>query len=222
MRPEPLPLRPATPRPSSAPRVSSRPLSVAITGGIGAGKSEALRAFARHGAATISSDEIVHRLLREDEEVRVALRERFGPGIVRADGEIDRGGGAEIVFADRDELAWLEALLHPRVVREYVEWRERLAHVADPPALAATEVPLLYEVGGETRFDVVVVVTAPAELRARRTSVRADERGGRLLPDEEKIRRADFAYVNDGTLAELDAFVARVVESVTRAGEERR
>src|SRR6266567_7193822 len=84
------------------------PVTVAITGGIGAGKSEALRAFARHGAATSSSDEIVHRLLRDDPEVQTALRERWGDEIVRADGA-DRPAIAEIVFADHDELMWLEA-----------------------------------------------------------------------------------------------------------------
>jgi dephospho-CoA kinase len=191
-----------------------RPVAVAITGGIGAGKSEALKAFARHGAATVSSDEIVHRLLREDEDVRAALLERFGPAIADETGEIDRGAIAEIVFADRGELEWLEQLLHPRVVREYLEWRERLAQLPDPPAVCVTEVPLLYEVGGETRFDAVVAVTAPEDVRAARTSVPADDRGGRLIPDEEKLARADFAYVNDASLDDLDAFVADVLDRV--------
>ena len=182
-----------------------------MTGGIGAGKSEALAAFARHGAATISSDEIVHRLLREDGDVRRALLARFGESILDEAGQLDRKAIASIVFPDRDALAWLEALLHPLVVRHYLDWREGLARVENPPSICATEVPLLYEVGGETRFDAVVVVTAPAELRRARSSVAVDERSERLLPDEEKVRRADFAYVNDGTLAELDAFVGDVV-----------
>jgi len=189
---------------------------VAITGGIGAGKSEALAAFARHGAAVISSDDIVHRLLREDDEVRSALVERFGAGIVGEDGEIDRGAIAEIVFADRDELAWLEALLHPRVVREYLGWREELGRLPEPPAICATEVPLLYEVGGETRFDAVVAITAPARLREARSQVRRDDRGERLIPDKEKAARADFAYVNTGSLEELDAWVAGVIEELER------
>jgi dephospho-CoA kinase len=70
-----------------------------------------------------------------------------------------------------------------------------------------TEVPLLYEVGGETRFDAVVVITAPEELRAQRAELALDDRSARLIPDEEKLRRADFAYVNDGTLEDLDLFV---------------
>jgi dephospho-CoA kinase len=195
-----------------------RPLAVAITGGIGAGKSEALKAFARHGAATISSDEIVHRLLRDDEEVKNAVVERFGGRVVGADGEIDRGKVAEVVFADRAELAWLEELLHPRVAQEYLTWRDELAGLPDPPAVCATEVPLLYEVGGDSRFDAVVVVTAPEDLRAERARVPLTGRSDRLIPDEEKVRRADFAYVNNGSLDELDAFVADVIDQLaTRA-----
>ncbi len=190
---------------------SARPLAVAITGGIGAGKSAALAAFARHGAATVSSDEIVHELLREDDEVRGALVERLGTGIVADDGEIDRSAVAELVFADRAQLTWLEELLHPRVTREYLLWRERLAECADPPALCVTEVPLLYEVGGEARFDKVVVITAPKTLREQRRRVARDDRDARLLPDREKVRRADYHYVNTGTFEELHDWVGTVM-----------
>jgi dephospho-CoA kinase len=192
----------------------TRPLAVAITGGIGAGKSEALRAFARHGAAVLSSDEIVHRLLREDAEVKRAIVARLGKGILGPQGEIDRSAVAAIVFRDRDELAWLEALLHPRVALDYMAWRDELGRQPDPPAVCVTEVPLLYEVGGETRFDAVVVVTAPPELRAGRARVSPDDRSPRLIPDAEKVRRADFAYVNDGSLEDLDAWVAGVVREL--------
>ena len=189
----------------------SRPLAVAITGGIGAGKSEALAAFARHGAATVSSDQIVHRLLREDAGVREALLERFGEGILDQANQIDRRAVAEIVFPDPEALDWLEGLLHPVVVREYLDWREQLGRLPNPPAVCVTEVPLLYEVGGQERFDAVVVVTAPAEVRAGRARVPSELREPRLLPDEEKAARADYVYVNDGSLEELDAFVAGVM-----------
>jgi dephospho-CoA kinase len=192
----------------------TRPVAVAVTGGIGAGKSEALKAFRRHGAATLSSDEIVHRLLREDRDVQRTLAERFGPQILDEAGQVDRGAVAEIVFADRDQLAWLESLLHPLVVAEYLGWREQVAGLERPPSVTATEVPLLYEVGGETRFDTVVVITAPEELRAQRAEVAVDDRGGRLIPDEEKVRRADYAYVNDGTLSDLDRFVISVLREL--------
>jgi dephospho-CoA kinase len=194
----------------------ARPIAVAITGGIGAGKSEALAAFARHGAAVISSDEIVHRLLSDDRDVRAQLVERFGKAILDDEGEVDRGAIAEIVFADPEALEWLEGLLHPLVVQEYMGWRERLAEGDDPPPVTATEVPLLYEVGGEDRFDVVVVVTAPPDVRAARTDVDTAEREPRLLPESIKVAQADFAYVNDGSLEKLDDFVKGVVRELTR------
>ncbi len=202
------------PAPPPTPSSLARPVAVAVTGGIGAGKSEALKAFARHGAATISSDEIVHRLLREDPEVQRALVEQLGGGILDEAGQIDRSAVAELVFADPERLRRLESLLHPLVVEEYLAWRERLAALSEPPAVCTTEVPLLYEVGGESRFDVVVVVTAPADLRRERAAVDVDERSSRLVPDGEKMRRADFAYVNDGSLEELDAFVASVLREL--------
>ena len=194
----------------------ARPIAVAITGGIGAGKSEALAAFARHGAAVISSDEIVHRLLREDEHVRQALLERFGERILDENGQVDRSAIADVVFADREALDWLEALLHPLVVKEYLDWREQLGRQAEPPAVCVTEVPLLYEVGGEDRFDAVVVVTASPKLRAERTEIATDDRGSRLLPDSVKVAQADFSYVNDGSLDQLDDFVSAVLLELTR------
>jgi dephospho-CoA kinase len=192
----------------------ARPLAVAITGGIGAGKSEALAAFARHGVATISSDEVVHELYG-DADVSEALRERYGDGIFDGDDVIRAALGA-IVFADRSELAWLERLLHPKVMARTEAWRQELAARPDPPALAVNEVPLLYETGSEDRFDVVVVITAPADLRAERAGERLDDREERLLSDDVKIGRADFAYVNDGTLADLEVFVADVIETLDR------
>jgi dephospho-CoA kinase len=190
-------------------------VAVAVTGGIGAGKSEALRAFARHGAAVVSSDEIVHELLRSDEEVRAAVRERFGESVFDPDGAIDRARVAGVVFGDERELAWLEQLLHPRVVAGYLRWREELARLPDPPAVTVTEVPLLYEVGGEERFDAVVAITASEALRRERSRVSSPEqRENRLIPDEEKTARADFSYVNDGTRQQLDDFVAETMRAL--------
>jgi dephospho-CoA kinase len=101
-----------------------------------------------------------------------------------------------------------------------MRWREDLARLPDPPAVCATEVPLLYETGGEARFDAVVAVTASTEARVgRRIMPDAGLREQRLIPDDEKLHRADFAYVNDGTLEELDEFVAGVMKTLTaRAG----
>ena len=180
--------------------MARRPLAVAITGGIAAGKSEALAAFARHGAATLSADAIVHDLLANDPEVRAAIAERWGDDAVG-----DRARIGEIVFRDRAGLEWLEQLLHPKTRAAADAW---LASVDAP--LAAVEIPLLYETGGEGRFDAVVVVTAPPEVRAARRAGVAD-RESRLIPDDEKALRADYAFVNDGPLEDLDEFVAKVV-----------
>src|SRR5262249_37079295 len=157
---------------SSSPR---RPVSVAITGGIGTGKSTALKLFARHGAATVSSDDIVHNLLHSDEEVRRELIATLGEAIVGDDGEIDRRKVGALVFKDRDLLLWLGQLLHPRGARESLAWREQRAQRPTPPRVCVTEVPLLYEAGGEERFDVVVALTASPRIRERR---------GRPVPED--------------------------------------
>ena len=146
----------------------------------------------------------MHELLADDEEVRRAIRERWGEDAVG-----DRSRIADIVFADRAELDWLERLLHPRTRALADAW---LAGVDAP--IAVVEIPLLFETGGEERFDKVVVITAPRELRAARRLLH-DSREARLLPDAEKVAKADFAYVNDGSLEDLDAFVAGVVETLS-------
>ncbi len=136
--------------------------------------------------------------------MRAALEDRLGT--------TDRAEIGKHVFADREQLAWLEALLHPRVVAAYLDWRDR----QDAP-LTVSEVPLLYETGGDARFDKVVVVTAPKSLRdARRTPFPGD-RELRLLPDREKAKRADFVYVNTGSLEDLNRFVAGVVDELLAA-----
>jgi len=101
------------------------------------------------------------------------------------------------------------------VAQEYLHWREQLGRLPNPPKVCVTEVPLLYEVGGDERFDKVVVITAPPEIRAERSQMAGELREGRLLPEEEKAERADFVYVNDGSLEELDAFVADVTRKLT-------
>lgn len=181
-----------------------RPRAVAITGGIAAGKSEALAAFARHGAATLSADDLVHDLLATDDEVREAIRARWGAEAVG-----DRARIGEIVFRDPAELDWLERLLHPKTRAASDAWLRSV----DRP-IAVIEVPLLYETGGESRFDAVVVITAPPEVRGQRRAG-LSERESRLIPDEEKLKRADYAFVNDGSLDALDEFVGSVVERLS-------
>jgi dephospho-CoA kinase len=191
----------------------TRPLAVAITGGIGAGKSEALAAFRRHGAATVSSDEIVHELLRH-EDVKSLVVERLGLGVVAPDGELDRGAIGTVVFNDRESLMWLESVLHPLVSAEYLRWRDELGRLPNPPRVCVTEVPLLYEAGSDSQFDKVVVITAPRKLRQARSAAALDNREQRLDDEAEKVARADYAYVNSGSLDDLDAFVGSVMHDL--------
>ena len=145
--------------------------------------------------------------------MRRELVERFGSEVIGEDGA-DRAKIAQIVFGDENQLEWLEELLHPRVVQENLVWRDEVAARPEPPALTVTEVPLLYETGADKRFDKVIVITAPREVRRKRRPL-ADTREDRLLPEEQKVALADYAYVNDGTLEELDAFVADVIAKLT-------
>jgi dephospho-CoA kinase len=147
----------------------------------------------------LSSDEVVHDLYAEDGRVQDAVGERFGT--------TDRARIAELVFADPDELAWLERLLHPLVRERYAAWLEQV----ETP-VAVIEIPLLYETGADALFDAVVVITAPAKLRESRRGGSVAERSSRLIPDAQKVDRADFSFVNDGTLSDLDAFVQAVLQ----------
>ena len=97
-------------------------------------------------------------------------------------------------------------MLHPHVRKRYADW---LVGVDAP--VAVVEIPLLYETGADALFDAVVVITAPEELRSSRRGESVAERSPRLLPDDEKMRRAAYSYVNDGSLEELDAFVQAVL-----------
>jgi dephospho-CoA kinase len=141
-------------------------------------------------------------LIAEDPEVRAALLERFGT--------TERGEIGAVVFGDREQLEWLERLLHPRVAQRYLAWRER-----QTASLTVTEIPLLYETGGEARFDRVVLVTAPKSIRDGRRKALAGDRESRFIDDAEKLKRADYVYVNTGSLEALDEFVSSVVQDLT-------
>ena len=187
---------------------------VGLTGGIGAGKSEALAAFERLGAATLSTDRVAHDLL-EDDEVKAALVERWG-GAVAQGGQIDRERVSEIVFSDRAELAWLESITHPRVGAHVYEWRQNL----DPSvSVAVVEVPLLFEAAMEDAFDATVAVVADDELRDARLRERGQGglagREERQLGQPEKEQRADHVIRNDASLEELESEVRTLIEELT-------
>jgi dephospho-CoA kinase len=195
------------------------PTFVGLTGGIGAGKSEALNAFERAGAATLASDGIVHELLRTA-EVRARLVERWGDDMLGPDGEIDRSRVAGIVFERPEELQWLEAELHPRVAERVVSWR---AQLSPKESVAVVEVPLLFETRMEGLFDAVICIVAPDDLREKRAAAIGLPglvgRSGRQLSQAEKAERATHVVVNDGTLADLEARIAELVGELTGSGD---
>ncbi len=185
------------------------PPCVAVTGGIGSGKSEALAAFAACGAATLSSDQIVHDLYA-DPEVVAAVAERFGPEIAPG-GVVDRAALGARAFAHEGGIAYLEGLLHPRIEGRRAAWVEEQSAREPPPPLLVCEVPLLFEAGAEGRFDAALLVTAPEEVRRRRVEARGQDfqaRSARQMPEDEKAARADRVLVNDAGLAALRAWVA--------------
>ena len=191
---------------------------IGLSGGIAAGKSETLRAFERQGAATISTDAVVHEL-QQSPEVVSRLVERWGDDVAPG-GKVDRGKVAEIVFADPAELEWLEGELHPLVGGRVVEWA---GHLPADTRVAVVEVPLLFEAGMEQMFDAVVAVVADDELRREREEGRdlaaLEARAGRQLGQDEKAERATHVIVNDGSLEDLEARVAELVEELGRDEE---
>ncbi|MEA2402951.1 MAG: dephospho-CoA kinase [Thermoleophilaceae bacterium] len=182
---------------------------VGLTGGLGAGKSEALRLLGELGAATLSTDAVVHELLETD-ELRDALVARFGPEVA-TDGQLDRAKIAARVFGDDEARSWLERLLWPRVGERVAAWRAE----AGDSRVAVVEVPLLFESGMETVFDSTIAVIADEAVRERRAEARGHaavaERTGRQLTQREKADRADFTVRNDGSLDELKQTLSRVL-----------
>lgn len=191
------------------------PLKIGLTGGIAAGKSEALKAFARLGAATLSSDAVVHELLQSD-ELREKLVERWGPEVA-PDGTIERAKIGEIVFADPEQLTWLESEIHPLVQRRTAEW---LLGLPEGTEVAVVEVPLLFEVGGERPFDTTVAVVTADEVRRERAAARGhalvDERDARQLSQPEKAERAEHVIANDGSVEDLERALSALLDKLRR------
>jgi dephospho-CoA kinase len=201
---------PRTRSPSQAPEPAlAVPRCIAITGGIGGGKSLALERFADLGAAVLSSDAVVHRLYRSP-EVRDAVVARFGPTVLGSGGEVDRSRLAARAFAEEGGITALEGIIHPRVGEARRAWvREQRARRPAPPLLVC-EVPLLFELDLEGEFDASLVVTAPEDVRRARVEERGqdfDARRARQLDEDEKVRRADRAYRNDGDRQALTDWV---------------
>ncbi len=187
------------------------PLTIGLTGGIAAGKSEALAAFGRLGAATLSSDAVVHDLL-ESEPFRAELTQRWGPEVAPEGAPTDRAKIGGIVFADPAELGWLESRIHPAVGAETAAW---IASLPQEVTVAVVEVPLLFEGGREKVFDSTVSIVAAEGIRRERAAGRGhalvDAREARQLTQEEKAERADHVVVNDGSVEDLEAALSALL-----------
>jgi dephospho-CoA kinase len=191
------------------------PLTIGLTGGIAAGKSEALAAFSRLGAATLSSDAVVHELL-DSEPLRGRLVERWGPEVAPEEG-VDRARIGQIVFADPEQLAWLERQIHPLVAERMVEW---LGSLPQGTEIAVVEVPLLFEGGRHEVFDTTVAVVAEEPVRRERAAARGhalvDEREARQLSQEEKASRADHVVENNGSVEDLERALSALLAKLRR------
>ena len=191
------------------------PLTIGLTGGIAAGKSEALAAFGRLGAATLSSDAIVHELLAS-EQMRDLLVERWGPEVAPA-GVLDRSEIGAIVFADPDELVWLESQIHPQVGQRTAAW---LAALPAETEVAVVEVPLLFEAGRDDVFDTTVAIVTADEVRRERAAARGhtlvDEREARQLSQGEKAAKAEHVVANDGSVKDLEQALSALLAKLRR------
>ena len=187
---------------------------VGLTGGLGAGKSTALAELTALGAVVLSSDAVVHELY-DTAQVADSVRERFGSEVFAGD-RVDRGAIARRVFASAEDRLWLERLLWPMVAERAKEFYEQACRREPPPRAAVVEVPLLFEAGAAPRFQATIAVVADDALRATRIAARDQaalaSREARQLPQAEKARRATYVVVNDGTVEELRASLADVLD----------
>ncbi|HWC86186.1 MAG TPA: dephospho-CoA kinase [Solirubrobacteraceae bacterium] len=191
---------------------------VALTGGLGAGKSTALDALERLGAAVLSTDRIVHELYGSL-EVRDAVVAHLGSEVAPG-GVVDRRAVARRVFASDADRHWIETLIWPRVRWRMQEWRDEVERRRPPPAAAVVEVPLLFESGLDAVFDATIAVVADEAVRAERAGARGHaalaERTARQLSQEEKAARARYVVANNGTPAELEASLSGVLDMLER------
>jgi len=189
--------------------VAGRILRVGLTGGLASGKSSVAARLAGHGIPVLDADAVVHSLYLPGAPGTRAVAEEFGPGVLDPSGGVDRARLAGRVFGDPPALARLNARIHPLVIERQRTWFEEREAAGD--LLGVVEATLLVESGGRERYDVVVVVSAPPEVRLERAVRRSGEndreglkkRIAAQLPDEEREKAADVVLTANGTKEEL-------------------
>ena len=193
-------------------------LIVGLTGGMGSGKSTAAALFAEKGFRRLDADQVVRDELLPSAEIATAIRNRLGSAMMASDGRVRRDKVAEKVFADPEALAWLEELLHPRLM---ARWQEIFA--AEKGVAFIVEVPLLFEKGLENWFDSIVCVAADSATQLRRLEQRgvspelARQRLVKQLPLARKCELADHVLLNDGSpeflKEQVNALADRLLQS---------
>lgn len=195
-------------------------LKIALTGGIATGKSYVLDRFARRGVPTLDADALVHGIEGPGTEATAAIAARFGPAMLAADGSVDRAKLGPVVFNDPSARRDLEAIVHPAVYRA-VAAGIRAFELTGGYAFAVVDVPLLFETGGEARFDRVIVVACAPELQLARLRERglsesaARQRLAAQWPSDRKIAKADFVVRTDGAFSDTDVQVDRIVADLS-------
>lgn len=199
---------------------------VGLTGGIGSGKSTVAARFAARGAVVVDADRIARQIVEPGQPALAELVERFGEGILQADGDLDRAALAAIAFADDDSRAALNAITHPRIGQGVADQVAAAAAAEDPsdPTILVLDIPLLVESKLYEHHHALVVVVAPEELRVQRLvehrAMDADDVRARMaaqITDEERTRDATFVIDNSGDLADLERRTDAVWERLVAA-----
>jgi dephospho-CoA kinase len=203
-------------------------LKVGLTGGIAAGKSVVGEMFAALGAHLVQADRIAHSLMQPGEPVYNEVVRRFGRGILNPDGSVNRAKLAEVAFGTTaaaggkraSRIEELNRIVHPAVIRSQDEWMDAIG-LQDPQGVAMVEAALILEAGAGDRFDRLIVVTCNADQRASRFAARqridletareeVTRRMAAQLPDEEKVKAADYVIDNSGSLEQTREQVRQV------------
>jgi len=194
-------------------------LRIGLTGGIGAGKSEVSRRLAAQGAVIVDADLIAREVVAPGTDGFAAVVDAFGPDVVGPDGALDRSHLGDIVFADKQKLAALNAIVHPRVGARMRELEE----AAGPSSVVVHDVPLIAENGLADAYDLVVVVDVPPRIQLDRlvrhramSRAQAQARMAAQASREQRLSIADIVVDNSGSLAELDRLVGELWSELRR------
>jgi dephospho-CoA kinase len=200
-------------------------LRVGLTGGIGAGKSEVSARLAAQGAVVIDADAVAREVVQPGTEGLAEVVAAFGPGVLRPDGSLDRTRLGDIVFADPELRATLNAIVHPKVAARMAE----LERGAGPGAIVVHDVPLIAENGRADVYDLVVVVDVPPRIQldrlVRRRGMSREQARARMAAQasrEQRLAIADIVIDNSGSLAELDRQVGDLWPELRRRLSDRR